>query len=313
VTWKDRSGNFWLFGGLGLGQYQNDLWEYTGGQWIWIGGSQYGAQGAGVYGDKGVNSPNNNPGARSMAVSWTDSAGDFWLFGGLGLDSAGSIGRLNDLWKYSAGEWTWISGSAVVNQPGTYGVQGTPAAENIPSGRFEASGWTDAVGNLWLFGGTSGANTMEPLNDLWKYSGGQWTWMSGSNTPNQQAVYGTQGVAAAGNVPSARVAAVAWSDANGNLWLLGGDGYDSAQDFGELNDVWRYSAGQWTWMGGSNLVGQAGVYGTLGSAALGTIPGARWSATVWQDPAGSVWLLGGDGRDVNKTFGYLNDLWKFQP
>jgi len=38
------------------------------------------------------------------------------------------------------------------------------------------------VGNLWLFGG-SGYISSGPsgglLNDLWEYSNGQWTWMSG--------------------------------------------------------------------------------------------------------------------------------------
>ena len=39
VTWTDISGNFWLFGGFGydangnLG-FLNDLWEYTGGNWV---------------------------------------------------------------------------------------------------------------------------------------------------------------------------------------------------------------------------------------------------------------------------------------
>lgn len=41
--------------------------------------------------------------------------------------------------------------------------------------------WTDSGGNLWLFGGigydlTAGSRGDEPLNDLWKYSNGQWTW-----------------------------------------------------------------------------------------------------------------------------------------
>ena len=57
-------------------------------------------------------------------MNWTDAAGNFWLFGGNGYDSAGTSGYLNDLWKYSAGQWTWMGGSNVVNQQGTYGTQG---------------------------------------------------------------------------------------------------------------------------------------------------------------------------------------------
>jgi hypothetical protein len=40
-----------------------------------------------------------DPGGK--AVAWTDSSGNFWLFGGDGYDSAAvSDGLLNDLWRY---------------------------------------------------------------------------------------------------------------------------------------------------------------------------------------------------------------------
>ena len=68
-------------------------------------------------------------------MNWTDAAGNVWLFGGLGYDSAGTLGYLNDLWKYSAGQWTWMGGSNVGNQEGTYGTQGTAAAGNVPGAR----------------------------------------------------------------------------------------------------------------------------------------------------------------------------------
>ena len=48
-----------------------------------------------------------------------------WRFG---FNSAGTDGYFNDLWKYSAGEWTWMSGSNGVSQDGTYGTQGIAAA-----------------------------------------------------------------------------------------------------------------------------------------------------------------------------------------
>ena len=31
----------------------------------------------------------------------TDLSGDFWLFGGLGFDSSGVQGNLNDLWSFT--------------------------------------------------------------------------------------------------------------------------------------------------------------------------------------------------------------------
>src|ERR1017187_1697591 len=103
-----------------------------------------------------------------------------------------------------------MSGSNIANQKGTYGTQGTPAAGNVPGARYDAITWTDAAGNLWLFGGDgivstgAGAFGLARLTDVWKYSAGQWTWMGGPNVINQKGTYGTQGTAAAGNVPGAR-------------------------------------------------------------------------------------------------------------
>ena len=54
--------------------------------------------------------------------------------------------------------------------------------------------------------------------------------MSGSERGGQSGTYGTKGVAAPGNVPGAREGAVSWTDASGNLWLFGGDGYAASGD-----------------------------------------------------------------------------------
>jgi N-acetylneuraminic acid mutarotase len=318
VSWIDQSGNFWLFGGLGLdstgtSQLLNDLWKYSAGQWAWMGGSNFGDQ-SGAYGTQGKGAPGNIPGARSLAVSWTDASGNFWLFGGLGFDSAGTQSYLNDLWKYSAGQWTWMGGSDVVNQPGTYGTKGMAAPGNAPGARIEAVSWTDPFGNLWLFGGSPGPpGQFELFNDLWQYSAGEWTWMAGSNTVDQYGTYGTEGTASSNNAPGGRVAAATWADSSGNLWLFGGDGFDSEGSLDYLNDLWKFSAGQWTWMGGSNLVRQSGTYGTEGTAATVNVPGARFGEVGWIDRSGNFWLFGGDGRDSTGAVGDLNDLWKYQP
>ena len=87
------------------------------------------------------------------------------------MDSAAQAGVLNDLWKFSNGQWTWLSGSKLVNQYGVYGARGSLAPANIPGARGLTSGWLDANGNLWLFGGygfaTSGSEG--DLSDLWMY------------------------------------------------------------------------------------------------------------------------------------------------
>ena len=55
----------------------------------------------GVYGTEGMPAPANIPGARWDAISWTDSSGNFWLFGGGGYDVNGTDDLLNDLWKFT--------------------------------------------------------------------------------------------------------------------------------------------------------------------------------------------------------------------
>jgi len=316
MSWTDETGSLWLFGGLGLdvrgySEYLNDLWRYSAGQWTWMGGSQTGAA-SGVYGTQGMPASSNAPGARQFAVTWTDATGNLWLFGGYGYDANGALGDLNDLWRYNAGRWTWVAGSNLVNQPGVYGVLGSPAPANGPGGRREAVGWSDSFGNLWLFGGGYG-QSLSMLNDLWRYTAGQWTWMGGSSTPAQAGVYGTQGSASQTNVPGSRVLALVWSDPSGTVWLFGGNGVDSTGTVDYLNDLWKYSGGQWTWVSGSNLGRQPGKYGTQGIGTNTNSPGGRFAPGGWFDSAGNVYLFGGDGYDSSGTLGFLNDLWKYQP
>ena len=288
-------------------------------EWTWMGGSNLVNQN-GTYGTQGTAAPSNIPGghlASGGVLVGTGAAGNLWLFGGTGNDSVGPVTFLNDLWKYSAGDWTWMSGSNLGGQKGAYGTQGTAAAANVPGARIYPTTWTDVAGNIWLFGGQGldSTGTGAFLNDLWEYSAGQWTWIGGSNVGNQKGTYGTQGTAAPGNIPGARTEAIHWTDAAGNLWLFGGIGTDSTGTNGDLNDLWRYSAGEWTWMSGSNLSNQKGTYGTQGTPAAGNVPGARYDASTWTDSAGNLWLFGGDGIDSTGAgafgLGHLNDLWKY--
>jgi hypothetical protein len=73
---------------------------------------------SGVYGIKGTGSLDNKPGARSGSVSWTDSTGNLWLFGGSKINFGGDVGDLNDLWKFepSTGKWIWVSGDNIVDK-----------------------------------------------------------------------------------------------------------------------------------------------------------------------------------------------------
>jgi N-acetylneuraminic acid mutarotase len=209
--------------------------------WTWISGSNRAGQ-AGIYGTKGIAAPENAPGGRAWAVSWLDSSSRLWLFGGRGLDSVGDYGSLNDLWKFDPTtlEWTWVSGSNIAGQKGSYGTKGLAAPSNIPAGTSEAVAWVDSSNNLWLFGG-DGYNSGH-LNVLWKFdpTALEWTWISGTSSINQLGIYGTKGTADIANMPGGRLMALSWKNSRGELWLFGGSGLDSSGPGEKLNDLWRY-------------------------------------------------------------------------
>ena len=134
--------------------------------------------------------------------SWIDSSDNLWLFGGGGYDSSGIVGNLNDLWKFDGSNWTWVSGSDIRNQPGSYGTKNLSNSTNIPGRLYYSISWSDPKGNLWLFGGSDGSENV--LNDLWKFDGTNWTWVSGSGVVNQSGTYATKGTADSNNIPGAR-------------------------------------------------------------------------------------------------------------
>jgi galactose oxidase-like protein len=333
ATWTDSSGNLWMFSGFGFSWdstikiqplYLDEMWEF-------IGTSDYNClapnclprPGNGwILASKAL--PPSAPDARSGATTWIDASGKLWLFGG--QDGEGGnvpLGLLNDLWTFDpvAKTWTAVNNSGVLNQAGSYGTQGMAAVGNFPGARWGADSWVDASGNFWIFGGQGfdSAGTNGLLNDLWEFNPTTklWTWIgpSTSNLANQKGVYGSQGVAAAGNAPGGRQSAASWMDKSGNFWLFGGFGLDAtATPNGTLNDLWMYSstANQWTWIGpsSSNAANQHGVYGTQGTAAATNAPGGRWRAATWTDHNGNLWLFAGFGLDASGT-GLLNDLWEY--
>jgi len=251
VGWIDSSGNLWLFGGIGTGDYgflHNDLWEFNPAATTWtlVSGNLTASGTNPVVGTPGTPSATNLPGGRSGAVSWIDASGNFWLFGGNVQSSSGSGQPANDLWEFTqAGKtWTLVSGSTVGNSAGVYGTLGTASASNVPDSRSGAVSWIDSSGNLWLFGGEGYVSPTQDsaLNDVWEFSptAKTWTWVSGSSTGGASGVYGTEGTASSSNVPGARVEAVGWTDGSGTFWLFGGEGYDSTGQYFELNDLWNY-------------------------------------------------------------------------
>src|SRR5271168_2975292 len=130
----------------------------------------------------------NTPGGRYGAAGWSDSHGSLWMFGGEGWELSGSTtpstldAPMNDLWVcpvvvsvvVDTCQWqlvgaydptvitanppctaTTVGGQVICdaqteNQGGSYNTVGTAG---IPGGRYGVATWTDASGNLWMFGG----------------------------------------------------------------------------------------------------------------------------------------------------------------
>lgn len=314
----DKSGNLWLWGGVGNAAtgsgLLNDLWKYNieNNQWTWVSGDNIADQSS-IYGAKGIPAAGNKPGGRQSTVCWTDNSGNFWLFGGWGYHATGTD-YLSDLWKYDivTSQWTWVSGDNIGSQVSIYGTKGTPDAANKPGSRNDGVSWTGNSGDLWLFGGAG--RTAEPgeglLNDLWKYDIGtnQWTWVSGDNIINQKGVYGTKGISAPANKPGGRYYTMSSIDKLGDLCLFGGWGFDYL-----LNDLWKYDIGvnQWTWVSGDSIASQNGIYGTKEITDVTNKPGSRMQALLWTDNWGNLWLFGGYGCPAVGGNGDLNDLWVF--
>lgn len=322
ASWKDKDGNFWMFGGIGFADSLsagnlNDLWKYnpTTKEWTWVAGSSK-LNAVGVYGSRGVAAPGNIPGGRNASAGWIDTAGNVWIFGG----NNGSA-LFNDLWQYNpkTDRWTWVRGTnGPNNSQGVYGTRGIPSANNTPSGKEGVAYGVDDSGNLWLFGGRgiSLTNDAGLMNDLWRFTPAtsQWTWIGGSGTRNAPPFYGTQGVAGSG-VPGGRQFASGSLDADGNFYLFGGDGIDELGTQGLLNDLWKYdiSNDQWVWLKGNSTRNNLSVSGTKGIAAISNNPGARAGSSMWSDGLDNVWLFGGNGFGTTPGADLLQDLWKYDP
>jgi hypothetical protein len=187
------------------------------------------------------------------------------------------------VYNIAGNQWTWVMGSNKANQTGNYPAQPVTGAVStitaagtcglavgdpplscqavtltgaLPGSRWGASGWIDASGNLWLFGGwgldSTGTNGNGALSDLWVYTPnatagqpGTWAWIKGSNTGAQNGIYGDELFPYKTYeiyTPGGRSNGTHWVDHNNQLWLFGGLGYDSTSTTGNghLNDMWRY-------------------------------------------------------------------------
>jgi hypothetical protein len=270
------------------------------GQWRWVSGA-----------DTKNSSGDGVVGGRQRGASWVDSSGNISVFGGYGLDASGNTGYLNDLWRFNGATWSRLTGSATADAVGVYGTKGEANANNTPGAREGAAFWVDAANHFYLFGGKGydHLGNLGFLNDLWRFDGSQWVWVSGSKSRNQSGNYGEKSIPSLSNSPGGRYLSLAWKDDAGNFYLHGGEGYDSGGVSSLLSDLWKFDGVNWTWLSGSNDIDQLGTYGTKGTASSSNVPGARYAATGWVDAHDRLFLFGGYGNDSVNGWGSLGDLW----
>jgi PKD repeat protein len=267
------------------------------GEWTWMSGVNT-TNFQGSFGTQGVPSPTNSPPGEYEDCEWKDHQGNFWLYGG-------TFNNYGDLWRYNpaTNEWTWMTGTGLINAVANYGIQGVPSPTNAPGYRgYGMMTWTDTTGNLWMYGGYAAGY----LSDLWKYDivSNLWTWMSGGSTVNDTGSFGIQGVASPTNKPPPLCEdACTWLDRNNNLWLYGG----YLQGLG-FSAVWKYdiTANEWTWMKGDSVTNSPPVYGTMGVPDPNNTPGGRWEYTHWTNDSIHFWTFGGETYN-----GARNDMWMY--
>jgi hypothetical protein len=308
ATWVSKNGDLWLFGGNSYVNLTNALWKYeiSTNSWTWMHGSSINGTNA-IYGNQGIPSPSNTPGVRwECSCTWVDSIGNLWLFGGY---NNGIIS--NDLWKYDVNinEWTWMKGDSLYNQLGHYGVKGIADTANVPPARKAYCSWLGDDGKFWFFGGNSPLYNRS-YNDMWMYnpSSNNWTWMSGTDTVNDNGQYGSKCIASFNKLPKARDEnRVRWKDNCGNFWLYGGFRNNSS-----FNDLWSFNPYnlEWTFVNGNASSNFSPVYGIIGVSSSTNQPGSRGGANSWSNNNGDLFLFGGA---VNGWPNPQNDIWKYTP
>ena len=314
-SWQTGNNEWIIFSGIGYdpeGRWGllDDMWKYntSDNSWILLSGQR-------KVDTQKWTEQTESPIPRRNAISWSDNQENLYLMGGTRLNDTEYF---YDLWKYTVkdGIWTRISAKTTANLNAVWGIQKGGSGDGLnPGSRAGSASWTDKSGNLWLFGGYNMDNNQghqDLYNDLWMFSVKKqiWTWVSGSDQPNEQGKFGKKGSQSSELAPAARANAAAWYDNIANkLWLYGGNGIDTTgSDRGGLADLWSYNIGKnvWQWVGGS-----VGLYANNGSSQA--YPGYRWSAATWKDKEGNFMLYGGQNKisvteiDINPT------VWKFNP
>ena len=220
--WTDKSGNFWLYGGLsytpqleGRAEFYSDLWMFdvSKEEWQWVSGKDKVNQATKF--DSKNSSKENSPSPRAASASWYDESDNrFYLYGGMGYDSSATIaGGLSDMWVYTVEKdnWEQLSAEGKINSEPTIANILSLDKGNSPGFRISPVSWQGPDRTFFLASGQSSFTQDRVYIDkhVWVYSVkvGQWRLIpqneitiSGSGSP--------------------------FIDAKGNLYIFGGKEFD---------------------------------------------------------------------------------------
>jgi len=316
--WTDNIGDLWLFAGYNLsGGVSNDvLWRYhiASNEWTWMKGDNL-VTNPPNYGTKGILAPTNTPGSRYECKSAWVYNNKLWLYGGQVV-----AGNKNDLWSYdiATNNWTWESGTTLLDDIGNFGTKGVATTTNVPPSRWSYTRWVDAINNFYIFGGGD-IETSIIYNDVWQYSTTSklWTWVSGTNKINDSGTINPFCTPNVNNIPTSRSenqSAQTNSLCTKGFWTFGGISRFYKGIRVTFNDLWLFNTENFEW---TKVKGGWGTpppfsYGTKGVTSTSNLPPGKFGSCVWTDKAGTFFVFGGLEED-GFYYKLSNDLWKFIP
>lgn len=284
------------------------------GMWTWVHGSTT-VNLSGTNAVPNAFDPANEPPSLYEPLHWRDANGWLWIYGGYHQNP--SKVEFAEMWCYNPyiNQWKMIKANSLFPD---YGTKGVASSTNSPGARtYGPPTWVDHNGKFWVFGGLD-FSYGGWCADLWMFDPitEYWTWVSGSNqigsaTPD----HGIMGVPSPNNNPGMRLECIsAFVDLNNDLWLFGGQTYNTVVSSPNYNDLWHYNRNtdEWTWMHGSSVSDVYGNYGTLGVPSINNDPPSRWCYANSFDQSGAFRIFGGKHSD-NGTLDVYNDVWKYTP
>lgn len=254
MSWTDDGRNVWIYGGEDskLSHIYSDLWKWNGSQWELIFESN-----VHVVNKSKCSSTNEFPSPRTQAAIWIDKKENFWIFGG--RNACGyrrSNVFLNDLWKWNGKSWSLESGAENRVSRHRYGTHGVPSISNSPIGRISAQTWIDGAGHLHLFGGGSSLKNRKEfnyMNDLWKWDGSRWIWLSGYAQFDTHSSYNGIGMRSRANMPGARAGTVGVKSAHGDFIIFGGFSSTLSPKNKVLYELWSWHRNSWSLLAKSGV------------------------------------------------------------